>query len=298
MRGGGAPRGGAPRGGGPRGSFGGGSRGDSRGARGGGGPMFRGRGGGSFRQSDKPVRQVNPTKLHVTNLPDGCSKQQLEELFDSCGKVVECDIVKDYAFVHFRTKEEAEKAVEELNNYDFKGKVLVVKHSTSVLRQKPGAAAGDCFKCGGRGHSSTECPTPDDDEYGAGPPVRRGPPPAYAYPLPPRDPYARLPPPPPARDPFYDPYERLALRRPSPYMRPPIADPYLRDPYLRDPYADPYLRMDPYARPPPEFYARQRSRAMAGGLPPPRIKDDLAPPPAKKPPRPEEFFYDDPIIFS
>lgn len=38
-------------------------------------------------------------KLYVGNLPDQCRRGSLKELFDKYGKVSQCDIVKNFAFV-------------------------------------------------------------------------------------------------------------------------------------------------------------------------------------------------------
>ena len=38
-------------------------------------------------------------KLYVGNLPDHCRRGALQELFEKYGKVSQCDIVKNFAFV-------------------------------------------------------------------------------------------------------------------------------------------------------------------------------------------------------
>ena len=38
-------------------------------------------------------------KLYVGNLPDHCRRASLQELFEKYGKVSQCDIVKNFAFV-------------------------------------------------------------------------------------------------------------------------------------------------------------------------------------------------------
>ena len=38
-------------------------------------------------------------KLYVGNLPDRCRRASLQELFEKYGKVSQCDIVKNFAFV-------------------------------------------------------------------------------------------------------------------------------------------------------------------------------------------------------
>jgi RNA recognition motif-containing protein len=40
-----------------------------------------------------------PTKLYVGNIPQAISSTELKELFEKYGKVLECDVIKDYAFV-------------------------------------------------------------------------------------------------------------------------------------------------------------------------------------------------------
>jgi len=40
-----------------------------------------------------------PTKLYIGNVPSSVSSTELTELFEKYGKVLECDIIKDYAFV-------------------------------------------------------------------------------------------------------------------------------------------------------------------------------------------------------
>lgn len=40
-----------------------------------------------------------PTKLYIGNVPNSVTSTELKELFEKYGKVLECDIIKDYAFV-------------------------------------------------------------------------------------------------------------------------------------------------------------------------------------------------------
>ena len=40
-----------------------------------------------------------PTKLYIGNIPSSVSSTELKELFEKYGKVLECTIIKDYAFV-------------------------------------------------------------------------------------------------------------------------------------------------------------------------------------------------------
>lgn len=176
------------------------------------------------------------TKIYVGNLPDTCRRVDLQKLFEKYGEVVECDIVKNYGFVHFSDPDEAKTAVDALNDSSFEGSQLKVELSHSKVRQKPGMGGkGECYRCGKEGHWSKDCPKGPSRPKG-GAPYResyRDPYDAYY-----RDPY-RLPPPDRYR-PYPDPYDRRPLPPPPP-----------RDPYFRE------RERDPYARPPPEYYGRR-----------------------------------------
>ncbi|KAL7880460.1 hypothetical protein SRHO_G00027140 [Serrasalmus rhombeus] len=110
------------------------------------------------------------TKLHVNNISNGCTNQELRAKFEEFGPVVECDIVKDYAFVHMERREDAMEAISALDNSTFQGKVINVQLSTSRLRKVPGM--GDitgCYVCGEPGHWSKDCSRGQNGSYGDGP---------------------------------------------------------------------------------------------------------------------------------
>ncbi|XP_056383340.1 RNA-binding protein 4-like isoform X1 [Hyla sarda] len=99
------------------------------------------------------------TKLHVSSINPDCTSEELRELFEQYGSVLECDIVKDFAFVHMEKAEEALEAIRNLNNYEFKGKRMHVQLSTSRLRVTPGMGERSrCYRCGKDGHWSGVCP--------------------------------------------------------------------------------------------------------------------------------------------
>lgn len=62
------------------------------------------------------------TKLHVGNI--ACTNQELRAKFEEYGAVMECDIVKNYAFVHMERMEDAMEAISHLDNTAFKGELL------------------------------------------------------------------------------------------------------------------------------------------------------------------------------
>ncbi|KAJ8246801.1 hypothetical protein GJAV_G00255540 [Gymnothorax javanicus] len=109
------------------------------------------------------------TKLHVGNISSNCTNQELRAKFEEYGPVVECDIVKDYAFVHMERVEDAMEAISGLDNTAFQGKLMSVKLSTSRLRTAPGMGERTgCYRCGQEGHWSKECPLDQNGSYGEG----------------------------------------------------------------------------------------------------------------------------------
>ncbi|KAJ4840804.1 hypothetical protein Tsubulata_015062 [Turnera subulata] len=82
------------------------------------------------------------SEVYLGGIPHDASEESLRAFCESIGEVVEVRIMKGkdsgeakgYAFVTFRTKELASKAIEELNNTEFKGKK--VKCSTSQANHR------------------------------------------------------------------------------------------------------------------------------------------------------------------
>ncbi|CAI9729612.1 RNA-binding lark-like [Octopus vulgaris] len=58
-----------------------------------------------------------PTKIFVGNVNPTTKAEQLRVLFEKYGKVTECDIIRNYAFVHMEYDSEAVQAIRQLNGY-------------------------------------------------------------------------------------------------------------------------------------------------------------------------------------
>lgn len=91
-------------------------------------------------------------KLYVGNLPYEASDQDLHNLFASVGTVETVNLMRDmatgrargFAFVEMATDEEAQTAIDQLNNSDFGGRHLTVNEA----RPKPSPGG---YASGGHG---------------------------------------------------------------------------------------------------------------------------------------------------
>jgi len=76
-------------------------------------------------------------KLYVGNLDYGTTDSQLEELFSSAGTVESAVVITDrrsgrskgFGFVEMATEEEAQKAIDTLNNTEVDGRTIVVNEA-------------------------------------------------------------------------------------------------------------------------------------------------------------------------
>ncbi len=74
-------------------------------------------------------------KLYVGNVPISARNAELKELFEKFGKVVECDILKEFAFVHMESDNDAKAAISGLNDSLWKGGRLRVELSTTKTQK-------------------------------------------------------------------------------------------------------------------------------------------------------------------
>ncbi|XP_050519088.1 RNA-binding protein lark-like [Diabrotica virgifera virgifera] len=120
------------------------------------------------------------TKIFVGNLRDNTKAPQIRELFEQYGTVVECDIIRNYGFVHLHCSGIVDRAVRALNGTMVGGQRMTVKLATSRLRRRPGwGASNRCYKCGRSGHCAKQCHVPYPKGMGAA---------RYPYPLSPSPP--------------------------------------------------------------------------------------------------------------
>jgi len=78
------------------------------------------------------TRVQKATKLFVGNLPEGTKSAEIHKLFKEYGTVIECDVVKNFAFVHMSRDNMARDAIKALNKFDLNGNQITVQ----MARQK------------------------------------------------------------------------------------------------------------------------------------------------------------------
>lgn len=93
---------------------------------------------------------MNTSRLYVGGLPYATTEDELEELFAAHGSIESVRIITDrmtgrskgFGFVEMSTTEEAEAAVENLNNTDLEGRTLVVNEARPREKRGGGGYGG------------------------------------------------------------------------------------------------------------------------------------------------------------
>ena len=91
---------------------------------------------------------MNSNKLYVGGLPYSTTEADLKELFSEHGTVESVRVITDretgrskgFGFVEMSSQEEAEAAIEKLNDSDLEGRTLVVNEAKP--REKRGSFGG------------------------------------------------------------------------------------------------------------------------------------------------------------
>lgn len=94
---------------------------------------------------------MQSNKLYVGNLLYGTTNDDLQDLFSEYGTVTDVKIIESrgFGFVEMSSQEEAEKAMEKLDGYDFKGRTLNVAEARPQ-RERGREGRGNGPRRGGR----------------------------------------------------------------------------------------------------------------------------------------------------
>jgi RNA recognition motif-containing protein len=99
--------------------------------------------------------------IYVGNLPPQTTEDDLRQAFEAFGQVESVNIVKDkvssesrgFGFVLMPSKDEAQKAIEEMNGKDFMGRAISAEEGRPRVNRYPRGGGGrrGGFGGGGRG---------------------------------------------------------------------------------------------------------------------------------------------------
>jgi RNA recognition motif-containing protein len=86
------------------------------------------------------LQTICVAKIFVGNLTEKTRANDVKQLFEKFGNVLECDVIRNYGFVHLEVKDSlnVNDAIKELNGMVIDNQAINVQVSTSRVRQKPG----------------------------------------------------------------------------------------------------------------------------------------------------------------
>ena len=110
-----------------------------------------------MEENEQPAEQPQENKVYVGNLPFSVDEEELKNLFSSYGEISAVSLISDkfsgrskgFGFVTFAKKEDAEKAIAEMNEKDIQGRPLKVSEAKPMDPDRPRPPRKDFG--GGRG---------------------------------------------------------------------------------------------------------------------------------------------------
>ena len=89
-------------------------------------------------QEGREPKHMGDSKLYVGNIAFACHEDDIFQVFSQAGSVGEVNLVRDetgrnrgFGFVTMRTKEEGQKAIEDLDGTPIRGRKLTVRESNN-----------------------------------------------------------------------------------------------------------------------------------------------------------------------
>ncbi|KAJ1674522.1 hypothetical protein EV182_003112, partial [Spiromyces aspiralis] len=96
----------------------------------------------------------------VGHIPESVNDFELTSILSKCGKIINVDRKKSYAFIDYEKRENGQKAVELFNGMRVADKVLRVELSNRATGNSgpaPGDSKEKCYVCNVVGHVSRHC---------------------------------------------------------------------------------------------------------------------------------------------
>ncbi len=99
----------------------------------------------------------NKKCIFVNYISKDANKSDLRELFKNSGEIDVIDKEGNDAYILFFEERDAILAIKDYDQYDFKGRRLLVEYGDQNLNKSTSFAHITCYNCGKKGHKKISC---------------------------------------------------------------------------------------------------------------------------------------------
>jgi arginine/serine-rich splicing factor 7 len=99
------------------------------------------------------------SRIFVRNVPTKLKESELVTLFSKVGKITDCVLKTNFAFIQYDDDRQALEALKSFNETNLMGNKLSVELAKSRTEKLAERMNEKCFKCGDFGHWAKDCKT-------------------------------------------------------------------------------------------------------------------------------------------